>query len=287
MSMVMMPLLIKVKMTEENFKRLLREAVRKYYRSYLIQNYRYDGTYFTLDMCAVDNPGIFIEATNIARFTDCENEIVGLIYDEGPSYSVTELVFSKGLPSFKKYDGEIRTDFFREYVHKKEAFLNEFLETGGKRFNVTQFISTLRLSRSYICIAMTENVLETFFAGKGYHIESIEIAEGRVNVQLSDYKISAKKIIAQHYGCDDVLLLCTPDDFYTPDEYLLILIYFDKDDSRQITMEDYKAYHNRISALPNCNTCGIRSGCKFLPLPGQAVRINCSLWVNQDKKADD
>lgn len=35
----------------------------------------------------------------------------------------------------------------------------------------------------------------------------------------------------------------------------------------------------KITALHDCNDCGIRGTCKFSPRPGQAVRINCPLWV--------
>lgn len=39
-----------------------------------------------------------------------------------------------------------------------------------------------------------------------------------------------------------------------------------------------------ILSLPSCQTCGIRAHCKYCPLPGQALRYNCFLWVSEDEK---
>lgn len=43
--------------------------------------------------------------------------------------------------------------------------------------------------------------------------------------------------------------------------------------------EEYKELYENLMALPNCNNCGIKGVCKFCVFPGQAVRINCPLWV--------
>ena len=34
----------------------------------------------------------------------------------------------------------------------------------------------------------------------------------------------------------------------------------------------------RVKACPDCNTCGKRYGCPYLPQPGGTTRINCPLW---------
>jgi PHP family Zn ribbon phosphoesterase len=35
---------------------------------------------------------------------------------------------------------------------------------------------------------------------------------------------------------------------------------------------------DRIGALPNCNDCGNRDTCEYVPKPGEIARINCPLW---------
>ena len=40
-------------------------------------------------------------------------------------------------------------------------------------------------------------------------------------------------------------------------------------------------YYDRVSRLPDCNDCGKNPGCKYLPKPGEQVRINCPLYISQ------
>lgn len=40
----------------------------------------------------------------------------------------------------------------------------------------------------------------------------------------------------------------------------------------------YKNYYSRVAAQNDCNDCGKRKVCKFVPRPGGVVRINCPLW---------
>ena len=47
-----------------------------------------------------------------------------------------------------------------------------------------------------------------------------------------------------------------------------------------VLLSDYKDFFKDITALHDCNDCGI-SKCKFAPEPGQMVRINCLLWVKK------
>ena len=194
MSMVMMPLLIKVKMTEENFKDLLSEAARMYYRSYLRKYYRYDGTYFTLDLCGIDNPGIYAEAKRIARFTDCENEVVGLIYNGGPSYSIAELVFSHGVPCFKAHTKTKYSDLQAAYLRHKEIFLNKFPASSGNQYDISQYIPASSIGRHYTCEAMTQDSLEGLFETNGYHVEEISTEDRHVEVCFYDCDDSAEDI---------------------------------------------------------------------------------------------
>lgn len=48
-----------------------------------------------------------------------------------------------------------------------------------------------------------------------------------------------------------------------------------------ILFNNYKDFYEDITALHDCNDCGIKGICKFSPEPGQMVRINCPLWVEK------
>ena len=37
-------------------------------------------------------------------------------------------------------------------------------------------------------------------------------------------------------------------------------------------------YYDRTIILNNCNNCGLKNTCKYVPEPGETVRINCPLW---------
>lgn len=40
-----------------------------------------------------------------------------------------------------------------------------------------------------------------------------------------------------------------------------------------------KKYQDRITALPECNTCSKHGNCEFEPQAGEHTRINCPLWL--------
>lgn len=40
----------------------------------------------------------------------------------------------------------------------------------------------------------------------------------------------------------------------------------------------YKMFYDRITSLHDCNDCGSKANCKYLPKWGDATRINCPLW---------
>lgn len=44
-----------------------------------------------------------------------------------------------------------------------------------------------------------------------------------------------------------------------------------------------KSYADQVAALPNCNDCGARNFCGYIPQPGEHCRINCPLWRAQDE----
>ena len=41
---------------------------------------------------------------------------------------------------------------------------------------------------------------------------------------------------------------------------------------------EYKIYSQRISALPDCNTCAHQRTCPHVPRWGEIVRINCHMY---------
>lgn len=51
-------------------------------------------------------------------------------------------------------------------------------------------------------------------------------------------------------------------------------------------------YFERMSKLPDCNTCGKKLACKYCPDYGEPVRVNCFAWekeknVRKNSKADN
>lgn len=50
-------------------------------------------------------------------------------------------------------------------------------------------------------------------------------------------------------------------------------------------LRDLRNYYERITALPDCNTCAISHlACEYLPEPGQSVRINCPHYAAERKR---
>ena len=40
---------------------------------------------------------------------------------------------------------------------------------------------------------------------------------------------------------------------------------------------------DRVSKQHNCNDCGIKMECEYVPKWGDPVRINCPLWRKEDQ----
>lgn len=40
-------------------------------------------------------------------------------------------------------------------------------------------------------------------------------------------------------------------------------------------------FYERVSNLPDCNTCGKSKNCGYRPDWGETTRINCPLWVSE------
>ena len=45
----------------------------------------------------------------------------------------------------------------------------------------------------------------------------------------------------------------------------------------------YKSYYSHVAGQNDCNDCGAARNCKYVPLPGSIVRINCPLWRPKGK----
>ena len=46
--------------------------------------------------------------------------------------------------------------------------------------------------------------------------------------------------------------------------------------------EAYKIYYDGISKLNDCNNCGKRRECEYVPRLGEVSRINCPLWKGEN-----
>lgn len=276
----MMPLLIKVKMSKENYARLLTEASRRYFRVYLKKNYLYDGTYFMLDICDMDNYEIFTEASLIAKYASPTDKSVGLIYDGGESFSVTDLWFENGGCHTEKSLNCNSTGSYPLYQRKKEAFLSRFPTTPKPPEPTDKLLPLIDDSRTYACIGLSLNTLDSFFEKEGYHVEEITEEDGRVTVCLLDSEEYSEDILARYYHCDQVVLLSV-DAQGLAAQCLMVLIH--NEDQKSLFTDDYKDFYERIIALHSCNDCGSRNSCEYAPRPGQPIRINCPLWAERKK----
>lgn len=45
----------------------------------------------------------------------------------------------------------------------------------------------------------------------------------------------------------------------------------------------YKEHSIRISELHDCNDCGIKDECAYMPRYGEYCRINCQFWVGENE----
>lgn len=263
MSMVQMPLLIKVKMTKENYAKLIAEAAKRYCRVYLKKNYLYDGTYFMLDVCDMDNYEIFAEAALVARFAEPTDEVVGLIYDGGCSFSVTELQFVDGGCFTEKKLDKKNPGGYDLYHQKKDAFLSRFPENeeGTDSTTAADVLPPRNDVKVYDCLGMSYDTLDGFFEQNGYHVEEIYQDGGRVFVILSNSEERPEEILAQHYNCDKVFLFCSADHQEFPDNIMMLMIKneqtaTDLDDLSIPTAEETRKTTNTIFSDCVKKSCG-------------------------------
>lgn len=45
-----------------------------------------------------------------------------------------------------------------------------------------------------------------------------------------------------------------------------------------------KVHSEQVAELPNCNDCGAKRDCEYIPQPGQMARINWPLWTPEEKE---
>ena len=50
-----------------------------------------------------------------------------------------------------------------------------------------------------------------------------------------------------------------------------------------ISAADYIRHSIDVSSYNNCNNCGAKLNCKYLPEWGAMTRINCPLWVDKQE----
>lgn len=225
MAMVMTPLLIKVKMTRENYINLIKEASTKFSKYYLKQNYLYDGTYFTLDTCEMDDYEIFRETDMIIKYADLTQQEVGLIYNRGCSYSVSKLIFlPKGTYDF----GDEITNAGREnnkkvYLQAKETFLSQFPVAENINAEIFSEIFSPQVEK-YECLGISRYDLQTILEQEGYKVKRISCSYGCVYVMLSGTTETAENVLAKLYNADRVRLYCEDGEQQFPQEIIIILI---------------------------------------------------------------
>jgi hypothetical protein len=49
-----------------------------------------------------------------------------------------------------------------------------------------------------------------------------------------------------------------------------------------IYIVDHVRYAQSVMSYNDCNNCGRKKVCKYLPKPGQLTRINCPLWGKEE-----
>jgi hypothetical protein len=49
----------------------------------------------------------------------------------------------------------------------------------------------------------------------------------------------------------------------------------------------FKHYADQLAPLPNCNDCGNRDTCEYVPKPGEFTRINCPLWRDKQENNEE
>lgn len=49
-------------------------------------------------------------------------------------------------------------------------------------------------------------------------------------------------------------------------------------------MNSLRMYEEQRKTMTDCHDCGITESCKYLPNPGEFVRINCPLWKERKEE---
>lgn len=132
MSMIMMPLVIKVKMTESNYTELVKEAKTHFQAIYVDTRYKHDGEYFTLHSCAMDDATLNREAAMIARYSEKKKQKVGIIFVGPYSYMTAELIFKNGsIELGKKLCEEHQNLSFGKQVTAAKKKYEEYIKSTG------------------------------------------------------------------------------------------------------------------------------------------------------------
>lgn len=225
MSMVYMPLFIKVEMTRENYINLIREAGSQYQRTYLRESYHYDGTYFSLDVCNMDDFYISKEAAMIAKYVDPKKKIGGYIYHKGTSYSISELIFVNGTYNIgnkvvsKEGENELAT-----YQRTKGEFFQQFpLPSNEGTISISDILPNVPSPKCYECLGMSLSALDQTLEQNGYQIEKMYRDMGRIFISLKGCEENAENILAKIYNANKVYLFCEDGDQEFPHEVMMLL----------------------------------------------------------------
>lgn len=125
MAFVATPLVIKVEMTKENYKKLIEEAKMLFTDEYL-EKYLFDGKFFTLFSDELDDFSLYDEARMICKYSEPTDNQVGLIfpYDGSWSYAIGDLFFANGtIEIYNSSDVENADMNYKHFKARKEKFL--------------------------------------------------------------------------------------------------------------------------------------------------------------------
>jgi len=222
MAMVQMPLVIKAKMTYENYRDMIREATEHYSRRFLREYFQYDGKYFSIDICLMDNYEVFNIAKMVARYASPTSNRVGLVFSGKRSYDTEELYFeNKECKHINEEDAECDR---RIFYKRKEQFLSAFEARDIPYYREIDELLTAKIEYNpYCCVGLSYDVLEAIYKAMGYTVEDIHNDEYFVYIELNDPRKNATDILAEYFGYKSCSVICNQDKGFSYDEVMVLL----------------------------------------------------------------
>lgn len=208
MSWCVMPLLIKVEMTKENYIALIKESLGKYKKTYLKNNYKYDGTYFTLETTDEDDDNIYEQSARITKYVNPERQRVGLIFSKGWAYTTKDLYFDNAKCELIESETPPAVHYMQEesnYGKKRNMFLSTFPEREDVKFSDNEidelFKTEIEFQKQY-CLKIQEEVVYEIVRTFGYDPTSLytddDVEDVFVTLQEGN-DLCVKEILTQYF----------------------------------------------------------------------------------------